>query len=481
MLSQQRYRHFIDGEWAAPDNDSWFPTYDPARGVVLAELARGAAVDVDRAVLAAERAFSSWQYTDGIERARLLLKMAHKILDEKEHLARLESLDTGKPLSQARTDVDVASRYFEFYGGIADKFGGETIPLPGPYLDYTLREPLGVCAVIIPWNYPLQIGARGIAAPVAVGNTVVLKPAEEASLTTLELARIADDVGFPPGVVNVVTGLGEEAGAALVRHHGVSHVTFTGSVEVGRQVAAEAGQHVVPVTMELGGKSPNIVFASADLQRAIPVVVRSIVQNAGQTCSAGSRLIVEERIHDEVVAGVLERFKALRLGPGVEDPDVGPLISDRQKARVLGFLATAGKSGQPVLQAGQLPSDLAQGNFVLPTLVDRAPLDSQVVQEEIFGPVVAVSTFRTEEEAVTLANGTQYGLVSAIWTRDVGQAHRIARQLKSGQVFINTYGAGGGVEMPFGGYGLSGYGREKGVEALRHYTQVKNVCVHTGV
>lgn len=479
-MLEGRRKHFINGQWVGGHRGDSLPTFDPATGDLLAELTRGDGLDIDEAVTAARDAFCLWQFSDGLTRARLLGVVAQKIREEAEELARLESLDTGKPLSQARTDVELASRYFEFYSGVADKIGGETIPIPGQFLDYTLREPLGVCAIIIPWNYPLQVSARGIAAPLAAGNTVVLKPAEEASLTVLELARITAEAGIPSGVVNVVTGYGEEAGAPLARHPKISHLTFTGSVEIGKQVAAAAAANVVPVTLELGGKSPNIVFASADLARAVPIIVHSIVQNAGQTCSAGSRLLVEDTIHDDVISRVLEQFQSMRMGPGIDDLQLGPVISPRQKERVLRYLTAASNQGLRVLQAPPIPEALARGNFVAPTILDDVPLSNALVQEEIFGPVVTVTRFGSEEEAIRFANGTEYGLVAAVWTQNVAQAHRVARQIHAGQVFVNTYGAGGGVEMPFGGYGHSGYGREKGMEALRHYTQVKNICVYVG-
>jgi aldehyde dehydrogenase (NAD+) len=471
--------HFIAGRWCDPANGWWFETVNPATGETLAEVARGDADDVDRAVTAARSAFESWGFSDPLTRGRLLAAIAERIRAEAHELARLESLDNGKPLRQARVDVEVAARYFEFYAGAVDKVGGQTIPVAGDFLDYTLREPLGVCAQIVPWNYPLQIGSRGIAAPLAVGNCVVVKPAEETPLTTLELARIGAEVGLPPGTLNVVCGYGEEAGVALARHAGINHITFTGSVEVGSAVMAAAAANIVPVTLELRGKSPNVVFASADLDRAVPLIVNSIIQNAGQTCSAGSRLLVEEAIHEPVVTRMLERFATLRLGPGLNDPDLGPLISARQCERVRAYLELARGEGVAVRQAA-VQDSLPEGYYVPATLLDGVTAQSRLFQEEIFGPVVAVTTFRDEQEVICLANSTAYGLVAAVWASNVAQAHRVARRIRAGQVFINSYGAGGGAEMTFGGYGKSGFGREKGLEALRSYTQVKNVCVYVG-
>lgn len=364
---------------------------------------------------------------------------------------------------------------FEFYAGAADKFGGETIPIPGPFLNYTLREPLGVVASIIPWNYPLQIGSRAIAAPLAVGNAVVLKPAEEASVSLFTLAALCADEGVPPGVVNVIAGFGEEAGAPLAAHPDINHLTFTGSLEVGKLVGQAAASNIVPVTMELGGKSPHVVFSSAHLDRAVPVLIRSFIQNAGQTCSAGSRILVDNHVKDELVERLTDGVGKVKMGPGSSDPDLGPLISARQRERVHHYVEMARSRGARVLSGSNDGTE--RGFFVPATLLDGVHPDNPVFHEEIFGPVASVTGFDTEADAVALANGTEYGLVSAVWTQDIGQAHRVARHLQTGQVFINSYGAGGGVEMPFGGYRHSGYGREKGMEALYQYTQVKNVAV----
>lgn len=473
-----RYQNYIGGQWKPPVSHQWFETHDPSTGKALGSLARGTAADIDLAVQAGREAFAKWAGLDGVERGRLLAAIGRRILKELEWLAELESRDTGKPLSQAKADVRVASRYFEFYAGLADKFGGSTIPVPGPFLDYMVREPLGVVGVIIPWNYPLQIGARAIAAPLAVGNVVVLKPAEEASLSVLELARICLQESIPSGVINVVTGFGEEAGAPLAAHPDLGHLTFTGSLEIGRKVAAAAAANVVPVTLELGGKSPHIVFGSADLDRAVPIIVQSFLQNAGQTCSAGSRILVDETRHEELLIRLKRRLQDISMGPGITDPDLGPVISWKQRERVEQFIRQAEGQGASVWQCKN--SVEPPGYYVAPTLVDGVRSENTVFQEEIFGPVASVTTFSTETEAIRLANATRYGLVAAVWTSDVGQAHRMALRIKGGQVFINSYGAGGGVEMPFGGYGQSGYGREKGIEALYQYTQVKNVTVYIG-
>jgi acyl-CoA reductase-like NAD-dependent aldehyde dehydrogenase len=378
--------------------------------------------------------------------------------------------------------VQVAARYFEFFAGIADKIMGTTIPLGPGFLDFTVREPIGVSAQIVPWNYPIQIGARGIAPALAAGCAIVLKPSSEAPMTALRLGEIALDCGLPPGVLNVVPGTGAEAGAALASHPDINQLTFTGSVDVGVQVATMAAANVVPVVMELGGKSPNIVFADADLDLATQGVSTAIFQNAGQTCSAGSRLLVERSAHDALVERLAARAASMRLGPGVSDPDMGPIISRRQLETIERYVGIGRDEGARVAAGGARPADAAlRGGFYFqPTLLDAVSPEMRVAQEEIFGPVLAIIPFDDLEEAAAIANRSQFGLVSGIWTRDINKAMSLASRIKAGQVFINTYGAGGGVELPFGGYKKSGYGREKGLESLASYTQVKNVCVKFG-
>jgi aldehyde dehydrogenase (NAD+)/betaine-aldehyde dehydrogenase len=375
--------------------------------------------------------------------------------------------------------VAVAARYFQYYAGWADKLYGDHIPLGDGFLDYTVREPWGVCAQIIPWNYPLQVSARLAAPALACGNAVVLKPAEEASLTPLRLAGLARRCGLPEGLFQVVTGYGEEAGAALAAHRDIDHISFVGSPAVGTAIAETAARCLVPVSLELGGKSPNVVFADADLERALPVIVRSVIQNAGQTCSAGSRLIVHQDIAQEVFDGIAARMNALRLGRGLDDPDLGPLISHAQYERAQGMIDRAPGSGARLLAGGKRAGndDLSRGYFLQATLLDGVSPDSEIWREEVFGPVLAAATFRDNDEAVALANDSEYGLVAGVWTRDLSRAHRVAHGIRAGQIFVNTYGAGGGVEIPFGGYKRSGYGRGKGHEAVLTFSQVKNVCV----
>lgn len=478
MTNLERIGAVVDGQ--VVDHEDYFAVLDPATGEQIALVGRCSPADVDAAVRAARRAATEgpWPTMAPKDRARILRRLSDLILEHRAEFADIESRDTGKPISQARTDVDVAARYFEFYAGAIESLHGDSIPaIPGT-LVYTLREPLGVTAHIEPWNYPLQIGCRTLAPALAMGNCCVLKPAEEAPLSLLRLGSLALEAGLPTGVLNVVTGIGAEAGAALASHPDIDHLSFTGSVEVGALVAAAAARNVKPVALELGGKSPNIVLADADITSLIPVVARSVLQNAGQTCSAGSRLLVHRSVHDEVVDGIIERFALVRLGRGTEDPDLGPLISRQQLDQVEAAVQRGADTG--TLRFGGRPAKVAgfeDGYFFEPTLIDDADPAGELAQSEIFGPVLVVSTFDTEDEAIQLANGTPYGLIAAVWTTDVARAHRMASRLQCGQVYVNGYGAGGGVELPFGGVKKSGYGREKGAEALLAFCQTKTVAV----
>ena len=400
------------------------------------------------------------------------------VLRDLDQLGWAESQQTGKPLKQGRRDAEITARYFDFYASAIETFAGSTIPLNDDTLIYTRWEPHGVTGHIVPWNYPLQILARSVAPALAMGNGSVLKPAEETPLTALRMAELAIEAGLPDGLFNVVTGYGETAGAALTAHPGIDHISFTGSVEVGRIISRAAAQRLVPVTMELGGKSPNIVFADADLDRAVPVIVNAILQNAGQTCSAGSRLLVQESIHDELVSRVQEAFSTITIGAAIDDPGLGPLITEEQRERVLGYIEEGRREGVIRFGGEALRGGLyGDGYFVQPTLIDEVDPTSRIAQEEIFGPVLVASPFRDADEAVEFANGTDYGLVAGVWTTNVSTAHRMVRDVLAGQVFVNTYGASGGAELPFGGFKRSGHGREKGVEGLRGFGQIKTAVI----
>jgi len=473
---------FIAGAWRPCASGETLPLFNPSDGSLLAQIARGAAADVDAAVVAAQAALDGeWGRLSAAERGRVLLRMSAAVLAQADELARLEALDVGKPVKQGRADAVALARYLEFYGGAADKVMGETIPFANGYTALTLREPHGITGHIVPWNYPMQIIGRSVGAALAMGNACVLKPAEEACLTALAFARIADKAGLPAGALNVVPGLGEEAGAALSAHGGVQHLSFTGSVAVGRLIQAAAAQHTIPVTLELGGKSPQIVFADADLDAALPFLVNAGIQNAGQTCSAASRILVERPVFDAVVSRMAERYRSLRVGPALDDLEVGPVISARQRDIVEGYLALARDSGLNIVaQAERAAGTPAAGYYVRPTLVARVPTTHRLAQEEIFGPVQVVIPFDGEAEGLRIANGTDFGLVAGVWTRDGGRALRMARSLKCGQVFVNNYGAGGGIELPFGGVKASGHGREKGFEALYGFSTLKTVAIHHG-
>ena len=473
----------IGGAWRSAASGATLMLENPSDASALAPIARGAAADVNAAVGAARAALEGgeWGRLAAAERGRVLARIGLAVAAQADELARLEALDVGKPLRQGRADALALARYLEFYAGACDKIHGATLPYLNGYTVLTLREPHGVTGHIVPWNYPMQIVGRSVGAALAMGNACVLKPAEEACLTVLAFARIAQQAGLPDGALNVVTGLGEEAGAALSAHPGVNHVSFTGSVGTGALVQAAAARNAVPVTLELGGKSPQLVFADADLDAALPFLVNAGIQNAGQTCSAASRILVEKSVYAEVRDRMAERYRALRVGPALADLDVGPVISRRQRDVIEHYLALARDSGLAVAAQAALAADAPDsGHYVRPTLLADVPDAHAVAQQEIFGPVQALIPFGDEAQALAIANGTPFGLVAGVWTRDGGRQMRVARALKCGQVFVNNYGAGGGVELPFGGVKQSGHGREKGFEALYGFSTLKTVAIHHG-
>ncbi|CAN5512892.1 aldehyde dehydrogenase family protein [soil metagenome] len=477
-LSQPVLLH-IDGEQVHSVDGATFEVRDPATDHVMAVVAEAGAEDISRAVAAARRAFTTgpWPRLRAAERGRLLTDLSRAIRAAAEPLARLESLDVGKPLPQAHTDVEATARYFEFYGGVADKIHGSTIPVAPHLLDYTVKEPIGVSGQIIPFNYPMQNTGRGAGPALAAGCTVVLKPSPEAPLSPLAVAALAASVGIPRGVFNVVPG-GPTAGAALAAHPDIDQITFTGSVATGISVAQAAAANVVPAVLELGGKSPCVVFGDADVERALAGISASLFSNAGQTCSATTRLLLQRGAGGErFLEALADRARSLSIGAAAEGAELGPLISARQRDKVERYVQQAIVDGAEVITGGQRPDGLADGYFFQPTIIRVADNRATIAQEEVFGPVLVVIPFDTVDEAVQIANDTEYGLSASVWTSDTDTALAMAARIRAGQVNVNTFEVGTGIEMPFGGFKKSGWGREKGLETLASYTQVKNVCI----
>ncbi|OYU30474.1 MAG: aldehyde dehydrogenase [Comamonadaceae bacterium PBBC2] len=455
---------------------------DPSDGQVFDQIQRSQGADIDVAVAAARAAFTGpWGQLTAVERGRLLMALSRKVAEHAAELTALEQRDCGKPTKQAAADAVALARYFEFYAGACDKFHGETLPYQNGYSVMTWREPHGVTGHVIPWNYPMQIFGRSVGGALAAGNACVVKPAEDACLSLIRVAQLAAEVGFPAGTINIVTGYGHEVGDALARHPGIDHISFTGSPRVGTVIQQVAAERHCPVTLELGGKSPQIIFEDADLDAAIPVVVNAIVQNSGQTCSAGSRVLIQQSIYEPLLKRLGQAFSALQVGSASMNLDLGPLIRASQLERVKGFLDQAAADGIATVAQGRIAAGVpAGGYYQAPTLLRDVPVQHRLAQEEVFGPVLAAMAFTDEDHAVQLANATEFGLVAGIWTRDGARQFRMAKRVRSGQVFINNYGAGGGVELPFGGVKSSGYGREKGFEALLGFTTLKTVAIQHG-
>jgi aldehyde dehydrogenase (NAD+) len=474
--------HFIANQPQASTSGRTIPVIDPSDGQPFDEIQRGSPEDIDVAVRAARNCHESvWRKLSGAERGRLLMRLSNKVAQHADELAAIEQRDCGKPTKQAKADALALVRYFEFYAGACDKLHGDTIPYLDGYTVLTWREPHGVTGHVIPWNYPMQIFGRSVGGALAAGNACVVKPSEDACLSLVRVAQLAAEAGFPAGALNVVTGFGHEVGDALARHDGVDHISFTGSPRVGTLIQQVAAERHCPVTLELGGKSPQLVFEDADIDAVMPVVINAIVQNAGQTCSAGSRLLVHRSIYEPLLERLATAFENLRVGPAALDLDVGPLIRQTQQQRVWDFLSDAQHAEIPMVAQGRIVDEAPESGFYqAPTLLRDVPVTHRLAQEEVFGPVLAAMSFKDEDEAVNLANATKFGLVAGIWTRDGARQLRVARRVKSGQVFINNYGAGGGVELPFGGVKSSGYGREKGFEALYGFTTLKTVAIRHG-
>jgi aldehyde dehydrogenase (NAD+) len=470
-------RHLIDGLWVASKHQGELPVLDPATRQPFHAVAGGDAADVEAAVAAARRAAPGWAATNPSERGAVLARWADLVMQHVEELAAIEARDVGKPLSAGRMNMYITNGIIQYFAGAADKLTGVTLPTRSPdYFGFTLPEPYGVCAVIIPWNVPAVLTAANVAPALAAGNTVVLKPSEVAPLVAFALGELAIRAGFPPGVLNVVGGLGKDAGVALTSHPDVDHISFVGSTGTGRAIMAAAAANLVPVKLELGGKSPNVLFADADLDAAIPAIVGSITENAGQNCYAGSRLVVEASIHAEVVERIAVAMQAVRLGAWDADLDMGPLVSGQQYEKVLGFLADAPASGARLVTGGSARS-AGDGWFVEPTVYDGVEPGMRLAQEEIFGPVLAVQSFKGTEQAVELMNGTDFGLLACLWTNDISRALRLAKQVRSGQVAINQFHDAGVIGFPFNMQKDSGFSRGGGYGALREYTQEKAVAV----
>ncbi len=467
---------FIAGQWL--DRDETFPSIDPATGETFGHISASGVADVDRAVAAARAAAPGWARTSPSERGAILGRWAGLVFANMHRLAALEARNVGKPLSGGLLNAQIAGSILQYTAGGADKLGGSTLPTRSPdYFGFTRREPHGVCAIVLPWNVPAVLGAANLAPALAAGNTVVLKPSEVAPLVLHAMVELAAEAGLPPGVLNVLTGVGVELGATLVSHPGINHISFVGSVGVGKKVMAAAAENLTPIKVELGGKSPNIVFADADLDVVTPAVVRAITENAGQNCNAGSRLLVDAAIAGELQERVVSAMTEIRIGAWHEDLDMGPLVSALQHERVSGLVEGALGDGVELVLGGSRPSDRAAGNFLEPTVLSVTDRNAAIVGQEIFGPVLTVETFNGDEDALTLANGTDFGLLACIWTNDISRALRMSSEIGAGQISVNQYSDAGVIGMPFNMAKHSGFSAGNGYRAMYEFTREKAVAV----
>jgi aldehyde dehydrogenase (NAD+) len=471
------WRNYIGGKWVDGKKGRRITIENPATGEPLAEIACAEIEDVDLAIEAARKAFDSLVLRDmkPVDRSALMFRIAHELEKLAENVALAECLDNGKRISDARAEAFASARYFSYYGGLTDKLEGRSIPLGDGYVDYTILEPYGVSAQIVPWNYPLQLAVRSVACALATGNSVIIKSPRLSPLSVCLLGEACENAGVPEGVINILCGSGETIGTALVSHQGIDHVVFTGSVPTGQRILRAASERIIPCVMELGGKSAGVVYPDVDQQAVVDDVMVGIFTNSGQICSALSRLIVHTSIYDEFVERLIEKAESLTIGPGIEDHDITPLISLKQLETVEAYCREAEEQGAVWATGGRRVPDL-KGFFFPPTIYTEVQPEMTIAQEEVFGPVLVVLKFTEPEEAISLANGTNYGLVAGVYTNDLSLAHWTANRLEAGQVFVNQWYAGG-VETPFGGVKYSGYGREKGQEALLNYVQTKNIAI----
>ena len=477
MNRQLNNQLFIDNQWITPTNSGRIASINPSDESIIGEVVSGGVAEIDQAVDSSRRAFNGvWRNTKPWDRGRIMMRISALVIERLAALTELEMLETGKPANVARSAMLQVARYFEFYAGMADKIQGSTIPIGEGYLDFTLREPIGVTAHITPWNVPLNMLARGVAPALAAGCTAIVKPAELTPMTSLMLAEIMKDANLPAGVVNIINGYGVEAGAALASHAGIDALIFTGSVATGTSIMKACAEHITPVVLELGGKSPLLVFDDCDPRSIAAEAAKGIYSNTGQYCDAGSRLILSKKIHDDVVECLLEKTQSIVTGMPDDNPDMGPVISAAQHKKILDYVNSGLAEGALLACGGKRPQHLDNGYFIEPTVFTNVQTDFKIAQEEIFGPVLSVFDFEDEEEAIAMANGTDYGLSAGIFTKDINRALRLAKQIQSGTVYLNEYFSGE-MASPFGGVKKSGIGRERGLETMANYTQIKNVIV----